>query len=296
MILASFWEDSWAGILAFFKSIGDFFMAENQYGLSLISRIIICIIVLVVGVLIIKALIAILKRMSGIKKGIAVDLSAKSFFLETLKIVLYVGLAFLIVGILGIDVTGAVGLLSAVTVALGLALQDIIGMFASGILILNTRNFHTGDYIKVSNSIGTEEGKVDRISLLYTSLLNVDGQRIYIPNNNITKANLTNYSDYQYRRGLIYVTLTHDNDSEAVLKEFLEFLNSNENVLKEPISKTFINSFNSLGVEYALRFYALNEKYWDTLFQLRKDLYPFIKEKGFKIAVSTTILVDERKD
>lgn len=293
MVLSSFWSDAWEGIKAFFKSIGDFFMQENEYGLSFLNRIIIAIVVLVLGVLLIKLIISLVKKGSGIKKGLSSDLSAKGFFIEAVKIALYFGLAFLIVAILGLDISGAVGILSAVTVALGLALQDIIGMFASGILIFNSKNFRTGDYIKVHNSIGVEEGKVHKISLLYTTLLNMEGQMIHIPNNNITKSNLTNFTTYPTRRGQIFVTLTPDSDSNDVLDSFLEFLNKNEKVLKDPASRTYINTFNNLGVEYVLRFYSANDDYWDTLFQLRKDLYPFIKEKGYKIATSTSIKVDE---
>ena len=47
MILTTFWEDVWEGIQKFFQSIANFFLAENQYGLSVLSRILIAIIVLV---------------------------------------------------------------------------------------------------------------------------------------------------------------------------------------------------------------------------------------------------------
>ena len=115
MILLS-WNEFWSKIGDFFKSIGQFFIKENDDGLSMLTRIIIAIIVLVLGVILIKIIIFALKKASGIKRGIAADLSAKSFFIGALKITLYVALAFAIVGILGINVTGAVGILSAVTV------------------------------------------------------------------------------------------------------------------------------------------------------------------------------------
>ena len=294
-LYTSFWQDIWEGIKTFFQSIGNFFMTENEYGLNVLSRIIIALVVLILGIFLIKGLIAILKKASGIKKGMSLDLSAKSFFFETLRIFLYVVLAFAVVAILGFDVTGLAGILSAVTVALGLALQDIIGMFASGILILNTKNIHTGDYIKVVNSLGTEEGTVERISLLYTTLLTINGQKIYIPNNNITKSNLTNYSVYENRRGIILITLTHNSDTELVLKTLKEVADNHIDVLKDPSSFAYINDFNSLGVEYALRFHAKNEKYWDVLFDLRKKMYISIKEKGFEIA-SVRSLDIQKKD
>lgn len=293
MILTTFWEDIWEGLKQFFQSLANFFLTENEYGLSVLSRIFIAIAVLVIGVLLIKLLITILKRASGIKKGIAADLSAKSFFIEALKITLYVALAFIIVAILGINVTGAVGILSAVTVALGLALQDIIGMFASGILIFNTKNFHTGDYIKVVNTFGQEEGQVFKISLLYTTLLNVNGQKIYIPNNNITKANVTNYMDHSNRRGTIEIVLTYDTDSKEVINVLKEVALKCDKVLKDPEPSVVINNFTGVGVEYSLRFYSKIDEYWDTLFLLRELVLETVKEKGYKIALNTVISVKE---
>ncbi len=293
MVLDNFWQNIWNGILQFFQSIADFFLAKNNYGLSVLSRVIIAIIVLVLGVIIIKLIIFGLKRASGIKKGIAADLSAKSFFIGTLKITLYVGLAFIIVAILGINVTGAVGILSAVTVALGLALQDIIGMFASGILIFNTQNFHTGDYIKVVNSFGEEEGKVFKISLLYTTLLNINGQKIHIPNNNITKANVTNYNDHNNRRGTIEIVLTYDTDTEKVIEILKNSALNCEKVLKDPSPSVVINDFTGVGVEYSVRFYSSLGDYWDTLYLMRQKVLDAIKENNLKIALNTSLSIKE---
>lgn len=291
MLLANFWQDLWDGVVQFFQSIGEFFLQENQYGLSVLSRILIAIAVLVIGVLLIKLLTFILKRASGIKKGLSFDLSAKNFFIEAFKVFLYVILAFVVVAILGINLNGAVGIISAVTVALGLALQDIIGMFASGVLIFNTKNFRTGDYIKVVNTFGQEEGKVYKISILYTTLLNFNGQKIYIPNNNITKANVTNYTDHNYRRGMIELSLVYDTDSKEVIEAFKEAVNSCKTVLKDPAPNVIINQFTSYGVEYQVRFYAEIDDYWNTMFEVRELVLAKAKEKGFKIALSTSIQV-----
>ena len=293
MILDNFWQNIWEGLVKFFQSIANFFLQENEFGLSVLSRILIAIAVLVLGVLLIKLLIFILKRASGIKKGLALDLSAKNFFIEAFKILLYLLLAFTVVAILGINLNGAVGIISAITVALGLALQDIIGMFASGVLIFNTKNFHTGDYIKVVNSFGQEEGRVYKISILYTTLLTVNGQKIHIPNNNITKANLTNFSDYKNRRGCIEITLTYDNDSKLVSETYKEVVVNSPNVLKDPTPSIVIDEFKEIGVKYQIRFYTSIQDYWDTLYELREAILVATKEKGFKIALSTNIQVKE---
>ncbi len=292
----NFWENLWAGIQQFFANLGNFFLQENDYGLNVISRIIIAIVVLVVGVLVIKLIVVILKRLSGIKRGIAIDMSAKSFFIGAFKITLYVILAFLVVAIIGLDVSGAVGIASAVTVALGLALQDIIGMFASGILLFQVRNFKTGDYIKVSNSFSSEEGKVFRISLLYTTLLNVNGQKIHITNNNVIKANVTNYADHDFRRGVISIYIDSGEDSDKVFELLLAAAKKDERVLKDPASSAVISDFREFGVQYDLRFFSKLETYWDVLFDLRAACLKELKDGGIKFARINAIEVKETRN
>ena len=293
MILTT-WEEFWINVGNFFKSVWDFFITPDASGLNILYRILFAIIAIVLGTLLIKLFIAVLKRISGIKKGIKADLSAKNFFIETLKIILYTCLAFAVIALLGIDISGAVGILSAVTVALGLALQDIIGMFASGILIFNTKNFQTGDYIKVNNSFGSEEGTVYRISLLYTTLLNINGQKIHIPNNNITKANLTNYADHTNRRGTIEIQVAYEEDSQKIIDILMDVANKNQTVLEDPKPSVVINGFKDFGVEYSLRFFALLPNYWDTLFALRVEVLEALKNNNIKIVTSTTLTVKEK--
>ena len=291
MILANFWQSVWDAIKNFFISVGEFFVAQDEKNLTMLTRIILAILVLVLGVLVIKLLILVIKRASGIKRGIAADLSAKSFFIEAFKILLYIVLAFMVIGILGINITGAVGIISAITVALGLALQDIIGMFASGVLIFNVKNIKTGDYIKVVNSFGQEEGKVFRISLLYTTLLNYNGQKIHIPNNNITKANVTNYAQYDSRRGIISVIVTYQSDSQLVIDTLKEAALSQEKVLKDPAASAVVADFKEFGVQYDLRFHTKLDDYWDTLFALRIKVLDALKEKGIEVATSTNLTI-----
>ena len=289
----NFWQSVWEAIKNFFISVGQFFIRQDETNLNMLTRIILAIVVLVAGVFLIKLVITIIKRASGIKRGIAADLSAKSFFIEAFKILLYIVLAFMVIGILGINITGAVGIISAITVALGLALQDIIGMFASGVLIFNVKNIKTGDYIKVVNSFGQEEGKVFRISLLYTTLLNFNGQKIHIPNNNITKANVTNYVQNDNRRAIISVIVSYQSESKLVIDTLKETAEADARVLKDPAASAVIGDFKEFGVQYDLRFFTNLDDYWPTMFDMRVAVLDALKAKGIEVATSTNLTIKQ---
>ena len=83
-------------------------------------------------------------------------------------------------GTVGIDVSALVAGLGLASLALGLALRDMISNAVSCILILMYRPFRLGDSIKVSD----QEGKVVKIDLRYTTL-RADGKTILIPNQNV---------------------------------------------------------------------------------------------------------------
>ena len=130
-----------------FKSIGEAFTESDGTGsFSTLERIIMCIVLILISWLIIKLICAILKKALGLKKASSIDKSAKSFIISIIKFMLWLFVAFLVISILGINITSFAGILSAVTVALGLSLQDVIASFASGVIILNQKYFLTDEW------------------------------------------------------------------------------------------------------------------------------------------------------
>lgn len=286
-----FWQDLWNSICNFFNDLGQSFVTKDQSGWSTLSRIVVALMVLVLGSLLIKLVFAVIKKASGIKRGIKADFSIKHFTIATIRVVFYVGLAIIVVGILGFDIAGVAGIASAVTVAIGLAIQDIIGMFASGILLLNVKNFKTGDYVKIANSFGQEEGKVYKVSLFYTTLVTVNGQKISIPNNNVTKANVTNYTENDNRRGVISICVPYTVPTEKVKEIMTRIAIDEERVLESPNASAVVGDMRDFGVQYDLRFFTTIDDYWDTLFDLRAKIVDEFQKEGITVARNTDITI-----
>jgi small conductance mechanosensitive channel len=89
-------------------------------------------------------------------------------------------------GTLGIDVTAMVAGLGLTSLALGLALKDIVSNVVSGVLILMYRPFRIGDTVDITGSAGV----VINIDLRYTTLQG-DGKVIMIPNQNVFSNTVT---------------------------------------------------------------------------------------------------------
>lgn len=108
-----------------------------------------------------------------------------------------------ILAIWGTGLVLPVTLLGALTVALSLALQDILRNVVSGIYLLLEHPFAIGDHISAV-SFG---GEVEDIQLRVTVLRTADNQKVLIPNALLFTSPVLNHSGYERRRAALTVAL-----------------------------------------------------------------------------------------
>lgn len=292
-ILDNFWQNIGNWFLNFFKSVGDFFVYKEEGQLSNLERILICIGVIILAWVLLKVLLLVIRKLFKIKKkGPQIDISAKFFAVEAFKIAYWITIALIVNNILGINLSSLAGIASAVTVALGLALQDIIGMFASGILLLRTKNFVTGDFISVSNSYGTVEGSVRKVSLLYTKLTNPNGPEIIIPNNNVTKSNITNYTKNPNRRLSISIPVAYDSDIDKIREVLNKIMIEDERINETPAPVVFVDNLGEYCMFIIARCHISYQYYWDVHNGIREKIILAFRDNGIKIPVRTSISID----
>ena len=273
---ASWWRN-------FFNQIGNWFILHEEGKLNNLTRIIIAVATLVIGILLIKLICWILKKAMHINTKLEVDISAKSFFLTVIRTLLYVILVFGVFGILGISLSGLAGLASAITVALGLALQDLIGAFFAGLVLLRAKHFKTGDFIHVQHANGSCEGKVKRINLFTTSLTTVDNQTVIINNSKLLSSVITNFNDNTTRRLVLTVDVDYDTDIEkckALLKEVIE---SDNRILVDPKADIHVDNLSEYSIVMKIKCYTINEDYWPVRNSIYEKILLKFREENIKI-------------
>ena len=282
------WNEMW-------EKIGNFFMTPDDVGVNYLTRILIAIGLILIGWLVIKLLTVLIKKAMRIKKkGPDIDVSAKFFIVEIIKIFLWLGVAFLVLGTLKIEITGIAGITSAITVALGLALQDLISCFASGVLILQQKHIVTGDFISVQNSYGSCEGTVTKIHFFFTYLKTPAGQEVTVPNNNMTKAVVTNYTRLGTRRLDYNVGVAYDSDIALVKQTLLDIIKDDPRVLKDNDIATYVYELGSYSVGVRLRFWTKFGDYWPVYNELSEKILLAFREKGIYIPSSTDLKVEKK--
>lgn len=278
----------------FWQKAGEFFMTPDEMGLNYLTRILFAIGLIVVAWLLLRLISLVYKKVFHIKKPMNIDVSAKFFILQILKIFYWLAIAFIVITALKIDVTGAAGIASAVTVALGLALQDIISCFAAGVIILNQKNIQTGDFISVQNDYGMAEGTVTKIHFFFTYLKTPNGQEVTIPNSNMLHAVVTNYTRLDKRRVNYDVGVAYDSDIELVKKVLLDLVKDDELILKNEECTVYVYELGSYSIDVRIRCWTKFKNYWPFYNALSEKVLLAFREHGIRIPSSTDIQVDKR--
>lgn len=153
----------------------------------------------------------------------------------------------IVLGIWEINLAVPVTLIGVLTVALSLALQDILRNLVSGVYLLLERPFVIGDQI----SVATFTGEVEDIQVRVTVLRTMDGERVLIPNATIFTSAMVNESFYRRRRVGLKVVVPADGagDYDTVERRVLEALKVVPAILKEPAPDVNLNSVASDKLE-----------------------------------------------
>lgn len=118
----------------------------------------------------------------------------------------------------GLNVTSFIAILSAVSLAVGLALQGSLSHIASGVMLLIFRPFKVGDVVTVAGATGA----VDAIDLFATTLDTPDRKRIIIPNGAIYGTTITNFTHHPVRIASAKVAVALGSDPDRVRQTLIE--------------------------------------------------------------------------
>lgn len=241
--------------------IGDFFYGVWINFLSVLPTILFAIAILIIGMLLSKLTI---KLMSKALEKTKADITIAKFLKSAVQIVLYVLIITVVLSILGVPTASIIAVIGTAGVAIGLALQNSLSNLAGGFLILFSKPFRVGSYIKTNG----EEGTVDCINILYTRLITYDNRVVYIPNGMAANAVCINYNEMDFRRIDHTLSISYEEDFERARASVLKALEKDKQVIfagdKAPF--VMISCQNTSGIDITVRVWCKTENYWDVYY------------------------------
>ena len=227
----------------------------TELGLGALSRFVPFILILVVGLIVIKIINTIVNKSLGKSK---LEKAAHGMIRSLIRIVLYILLALMAADTLGIDVTGVVALASIASLAVSLALQDLLSNLVGGFTLVYTHPFSSGDYVEIAGQSGT----VKEIGMTYTKLTTPDNKLVQIPNSSVVSSEIVNYSVTGTRRIDINVAASYDAPVEQVL-EALKVAGTVDGILEENGVFTNVTEYGDHAIGYVVRVWCKTDVYWD---------------------------------
>ena len=253
-------------------------------------RILGVILLLVIGTVLIKWVMKLVKKSKGFQK---LSLNAQTLLVDILTVVFYVVLIVLAAVKIGVDATAIASVITSCGLAIGLALQGSLfslqgcngsrlgslSNFAGGIMILVFHPFSIGDYIEACG----ESGTVKDIGIFYTTIDKPDNRVVTLPNGSLSNAVVVDYSAKDIRRLDLKIGVSYDSDIDLVKKTLLDLANAHELVLKDPAPFVRLGEQGDSALVFYFRVWVKASDYWTVNFDMLEFTKKIFDKRGISI-------------
>jgi len=169
----------------------------------------------------------------------------------------FLGLVVVVVGAIyalsavGVRIGPLLGAVGIGGVALAFAAQDILQNLVAGILLQIRRPFRVGDQI----GSGEFEGTVDDVNLRTVELTTYDGLTVYLPNAEVLRAPIVNYTRTPSSRTSLTVGVAYDTDLSRAQAVLHEGCRSAAGVQEQPPVEVWVEEFAESSINVAVRYW-----------------------------------------
>ena len=180
---------------------------------------------------------------------------------------------------LEINVGPLLAVIGAAGFVVAFALQDSLGNFASGILILLFRPFDVGDMVE----IGGVQGQVKSVNLLSVQISTPDNQMVIVPNNSVWGSSIINITGSATRRIDLIFGISYDDDIDKAQHIMEEIVSSHDLVLKDPEPVVQVHELADSSVNFVCRPWVKTEDYWNVYWDVTRAVKQRFDKEGISI-------------
>ena len=194
------------------------------------------------------------------------------------KVILLLGL-IVALSFLGIELGPVLAGLGIAGFVLGFALQDSLANFAAGAMILLYAPFDVGDAVEVAGVTGV----VNSMSLVSTTILTFDNQRLIVPNSKIWGDVIKNITAEDTRRVDLVFGIGYDDDIPEAEKHLSRIIEEHPKVLDEPAPTIKLTELADSSVNFIVRPWCATSDYWEVRWDITRQVKLTFDEQGISI-------------
>ncbi len=233
------------------------------------------IIVFLIGMIALKIILSILKK---ILKKSRLDPALHTFITNIIKVSGIILILLIALESVGVKLTAIIAVLGAAGAAIALALKDSLANVAGGIIIMVTKPFGQGDYVKM----GDTEGTVREINILHTDLKTADNKYVTIPNGMISTSVLTNFNRTEDRRVECQFCLDYGCDLDYARSVAEEVARECPHIVRDHAVFFGVIENAPEGLLVDINTWCEPPKYWDAKYWMEEHVMKAFAEKGIK--------------
>ncbi len=269
----------------FLQYYGNIAMEKSLF---FIPKILIALIILWIGSSIAGRIYrALLKRTTASKH---VDTTLGNFAAAAAKYAVLTATFLAAIAVVGIPVAKVFVILSAATLAIGLALQGSMANVAAGLLLVLFRPYKIGDYVQVAG----EEGVVDDLNIFTTSLITLDNIKVILSNGEVRGNTIKNFTSQGVRRVDVDFGIDYDDNMDKAIKIVKDTAGKDKRVLSKPDGPwAKVSYLNDSSIDVQMRVWCKAEDYWDVRFDLIKDVKEAFDKGGISIPYPHVVEIEK---
>lgn len=177
--------------------------------------------------------------------------------------IIYATAIILALDVLGINVMPFIAGAGVAGIAIGFAAKDTLSNLIAGVLLIIDRPFEIGDRIEVWSAPADSAswGDVIDIGLRATKIKTTDNIVIIIPNNEIMKRDIVNYTIITEQiRVRINIGISYNADIEKAKEIIIGVADSADWISKDPPPKVVVRQFGDSSVDLQARVWIKNAR------------------------------------
>jgi small-conductance mechanosensitive channel/CRP-like cAMP-binding protein len=152
----------------------------------------------------------------------------------------------------GVDISSFLAGSAVISIVLGLALQETLGNFFSGMVLQASLPFQPGDWI----AVGDVEGRVVEMTWRAVTVHTSDDNYVLIPNGTVAKDKIVNFhSPSSATARTVSVGLEYDLAPNEARRVLLEAARDTEGVLAKPEPQVLLETYGDSAIVYKIKFW-----------------------------------------
>ncbi|MFD1630663.1 mechanosensitive ion channel domain-containing protein [Pseudopedobacter beijingensis] len=213
--------------------------------------------------------------------GFSNEVEHRSSKLTLIRLIVAIVGVLLAIMASGIALDKLTVVLGALSVGIGLGMQNIVNNFVSGIILIFEKPFHIGDYVELAD----KKGKIKDIGIRASKMLTQQGAEVIIPNADLLSNRFVNWTTNKaYVRSEIILKVNINTELNTVNKIVEEEVNNSKFTVRKMPFEILINAVAADSIELKILVWIKNI-YMEPNFKnlLFLQLINKFKENGIKI-------------